>query len=60
MGLSGVEVAPFGLKLCQNVASRLRIIFQALLGLKTQFKKQKSENVENPDFYRSEQSEVKY
>ena len=38
MGLSGVEMAPFGAKLCQNVAPRLRIIFQALLGLKTQLK----------------------
>ena len=41
MGLSGVEVAPFGPKLCQNVAPRLRIIFQALLGPKTKLKKTK-------------------
>ena len=39
MGLNGVEVAPFGPKLCQNVAPTLRIIFQALLGPKTQLKK---------------------
>ena len=38
-GLSGVEVAPFGPKLCQNVAPRLRIIFQALLGPKTKLNK---------------------
>ena len=38
MGLSGVEVAPFGPKLCRNVAPRLRIIFQALPGPKTQLK----------------------
>ena len=36
-----VEVAPFGPKLCQNVAPRLRIIFQTLLGLKTKLKKTK-------------------
>ena len=36
IGLNGVEVAPFGPKLCQNVAPRLRIIFQALLGQRTQ------------------------
>ena len=41
MGLNGVQMAPFGLKLGQNVAPRLRIIFQALLGPKTQFKNQK-------------------
>ena len=39
IGLNGIEVAPFGPKLCQNVPPRLRIIFQALLGPKTQFKK---------------------
>ena len=31
MHTNGLPVAPFGLKLCQNVAPRLRIIFQALL-----------------------------
>ena len=41
MDTDGVQVAPFGLKLCQNVAPRLRIIFQALLGPKTLFKNQK-------------------
>ena len=51
MGLNGVEVAPFGPKLCQNVAPRLRVIFQALLGIKTQLKKNKNpENVEIPIF----------
>ena len=40
--LNGVQVAPFGPKLGQNDAPELRIIFQALLGPKTQFKK--SEN----------------
>ena len=39
MGLDGVEVAPFGPKLCQNVGPRLRIIFQALLGPKTKLEK---------------------
>ena len=34
--LNGIQVVPFGPKLCQNVAPRLRIIFQALLGLKNQ------------------------
>ena len=57
IGLNGVEVAPFGPKLCQNVAPRLRIIFQALLAQKTQLKKtKKNENVENPDFSRSKPS----
>ena len=41
IGLNGVEVAPFGPKLCQNVAPRLRIIFQALPGPKTKLKKSK-------------------
>ena len=40
-----VEVAPFGPKLCQNVAPRLRIIFQALLGPKTLFKNQKKTKI---------------
>ena len=34
-GLDGVQVGPFGPKLCQNGAPELRIIFQALLGFKT-------------------------
>ena len=38
MGLNWGEVAPFGPKLCQNVAPRLRIIFQALLGPKNKLK----------------------
>ena len=50
-----VEVAPFGPKLCQNVAPRLRIIFQSLLVPKAKLKKtDKLEHVENPGFYRSE------
>ena len=57
IGLNRVEVALFGPKLCQNVAPRLRIIFQALLGPETQLKKiKKPENVENPDFPRSQSS----
>ena len=51
MGLNGVEVAPFGPKLCQNVAPRLRIIFQALLDPKAKFKNQKnSEMLKIPIF----------
>ena len=54
MVLNGVQVAPFGPKLGQNDAPDLRIIFQALLGPKTQFKKiENTENYQNPDFYRS-------
>ena len=55
MGTKGVQVAPFGPKLCQNVAPRLRIIYQTLLGLKTKLKKKtkKQKHVENPDFCRS-------
>ena len=45
MGLNRVEVAPFGPTLCQNVAPRLRIIFQALLGPKTKIKKSKKPKV---------------
>ena len=45
MGLSGVEVAPFGPELCQNVAPRLRIIFQALLGPKTKLKRSKNQKM---------------
>ena len=41
MRLNGVEVAPFGPKLCQNIAPRLRIIFQPLLDPKTQLKNNK-------------------
>ena len=41
MDLNHVQVGTFGLKLCQNVAPRLRIIFQALLGPKNQLKKSK-------------------
>ena len=40
-----VQVAPFGPKLWQNVALRLRIIFQALLGLKAQLKDQNKKNM---------------
>ena len=39
MDLNGVEVAPFGPKLCQNIAPRLRIFIQALLRLKKHIKK---------------------
>ena len=42
-----VEVAPFGPKLCQNVAPRLRIVFQALLGPNTQFKNSKNTDMLN-------------
>ena len=45
MGLNGVQVAPFGLKLCQNDAPDLRIILEALLGPKTLFKNQKSPTI---------------
>ena len=56
-GLSGVEVAPFGPKLCQIVAPRLMIIFQALPGPKNKLKKNiNPENVENPDSPRSKSS----
>ena len=41
MDLNGVQVAPFGPKLGQNDAPDLRIIFQALLGPKTLFKKKR-------------------
>ena len=44
LALNGVQVAPFGLKLCQNDAPDLRIIFQTLLGPKTSFKNQKNPN----------------
>ena len=51
MGLNGAQVALFGPKLCQNDAPDLRIIFQALLGPKTQLKEIKNtENYQNPDF----------
>ena len=52
MSLSGVRVAPFGLKLCQNDAPDLRIILEALLGPKTLFKNKKSQTYQNPEFYR--------
>ena len=39
LALNGVQVAPFGLKLCQNDAPDLRIIFQTLLGPKTSLNK---------------------
>ena len=47
--LNGVQVAPFGLKLCQNDAPDLRIIFPALLGPKTQLKK-KTKMIKIPIF----------
>ena len=50
IGLSGVQVAPFGPKLGQNDAPDLRIIFQTLLGPKTQFKNQKNYNIKIPIF----------
>ena len=43
--LNGVQVAPFGLKLCQNDAPDLRIILGALLDPKTQFKKSKTPKI---------------
>ena len=45
LALNGVQVAPFGLKLCQNDAPDLRIIFQTLLGPKTSFKNQKKQTI---------------
>ena len=46
MDTNGVQMAPFGPKLCQNVAPRLRIIFQTLLGLKNPLRKKKTEHIE--------------
>ena len=43
MGTNGVQVAPFGPKLCQNDAPDLRIILGALLDPKT-----KLNNTKNP------------
>ena len=40
-----VQVAPFGLKLCENVAPRLRIIFQALPDPKTELKNTKIQKI---------------
>ena len=42
IGLNRIQVVPFGRKLCQNVAPRLRIILQAPLGPKTKLKKSKN------------------
>ena len=42
VALNGVQVAPFGLKLCQNDAPDLRIISQTLLDPKTSFKNKKT------------------
>ena len=39
MGLNGMQVAPFGPKLGQNVTPSLRIILEGLLDPKTLFKK---------------------
>ena len=39
MDPSRVDVPSFGPKVCQNVAPRLRIIFQALLGPKARLTK---------------------
>ncbi len=44
MDLNGVQVGPFGPKLCQNDAPDLRIIFQALLGPKNKLKKKKKKH----------------
>ena len=55
MELNGVQVAPFGLKLCQNDAPDLSIILEALLGPKTLLKKRKkTKKYQNPEFYRQE------
>ena len=45
IALNGVQVAPFGLKLCQNDAPDLRIIFPALLDPKPQLKKSKTPKI---------------
>ena len=50
IGLNGVQVAPFGLKLCQNAAPDLRIILGALLGPKTLLKNKKTKNIKIPRF----------
>ena len=51
LALNGVQVAPFGLKLCQNDAPDLRIILEALLGPKTSSKnKKKRKIIEIPSF----------
>ena len=42
IGLNGVQVAPFGLKLCQNDAPDLRIILEASPDPKNLLKNQKS------------------
>ena len=55
LALNGVQVAPFGLKLCQNDAPDLRIILEALLVPKTVFKNKKEIYIYiNPEFYRQE------
>ena len=48
MDLNGVQVAPFGSKLGQNVAPSLRIIFQALLGPEILLKNPKAPKHKNP------------
>ena len=49
--LRGVQVALFGLKLCENDAPDLRIILEALLGPKTLFKHpKKPKNIKIPSF----------
>ena len=51
LALNGVQVAPFGLKLCQNDAPDLRIILEALLCPKTLFKiKKKHNSIKIPSF----------
>ena len=51
IGLNGVQVAPFGLKLCQNDAPDLRIILEGLLVPKTLFKNPKNHKIiEIPSF----------
>ena len=49
-----VQVAPFGPKLGQNDAPELRIIFQALLGPKTQLNKTKNTAILNIDIEQSD------
>ena len=43
--LNEFQVAPFGLKLCQNEAPDLRIILDTLLDPKTQLKKSKTPKI---------------
>ena len=50
MDTKRVQVAPFGPKLCENDAPRLRIIFQALPGPKTKLKSKNTNMLKCPNF----------